>query len=66
MVAVTRALRDAPAAPETAALLRAQGVGYVYDSGSPGGPPFDALAASPAYRTVYERDGVRVLAVQPE
>lgn len=66
MVAVARALRDAPAAPTTAALLRAQGIGYVYDSGRPGGPPLDALAVSPAYRTVYERDGVRVLAVQPE
>ena len=33
MIAVARALRDAPAAPETARLLRALGVGYVYDSG---------------------------------
>jgi hypothetical protein len=66
MVAVARALRDAPAAPETARLLRALGIGYVYDSGRPAAPALDGILASPAYRLVYDRDGVRVLAVLPE
>ena len=66
MVAVARALRDAPAAPETARLLRSLGVGYLYDSGRPTAPALDGVAASPAYRLVYARDGVRVFAVQPE
>ncbi|HZR98660.1 MAG TPA: DUF6541 family protein [Chloroflexota bacterium] len=66
MVAVARALGEAPAAPETARLLRSLGVGYLYDSGRAAVPALDGLLASPAFRLVYERDGVRVLAVQPE
>ena len=63
MIAVARVLRDAPAAPDTAALLRALGVGYVYHGGRVGVPDVAALAANPALRSVYERDGVRVFAV---
>jgi hypothetical protein len=63
MVAVARALREAPAAPETATLLRALGVGYVYHSGRVPVPEVAALAANPGLPLVYERDGVRVFAV---
>jgi hypothetical protein len=63
MVAVARALRDAPGAPETVQLLQAAGVQYVYHSGHPGTPPLDGVLASGRYPVVYERDGVRVLAV---
>jgi hypothetical protein len=65
MVAVARALRDAPAAPETAGLLRAHGVGYVYHGGRVAVPAVEALAANPGLRAVYERGGVRVFAVAP-
>ncbi len=64
MVAVARALRDAPADPATAAVLRAAGVGYVYHSGRPGGVDAAALARNPALRLVYARDGVHVYAVE--
>jgi hypothetical protein len=63
MVAIARALRDAPAAPETATLLRTLGVGYVYHSGRVAVPDVAALATNPGLRPVYERDGVRVFAV---
>jgi hypothetical protein len=66
MVGVARALRDAPSAPETAALLRARGVGYVYHSGRTGVPSLPGLLANPALREVYARDGVHVLSVAPE
>ncbi|HZS03142.1 MAG TPA: DUF6541 family protein [Chloroflexota bacterium] len=63
MVAVTRALRDAPADPATAALLRSQGVGYVYHSGRSPVPALEGLAANPALRLVYDQGGVRIWAV---
>jgi hypothetical protein len=63
MVRVARALRDAPAAPETVELLRAAGVAYLYHSGRPGTPPLDGILSSGLYPSLYERDGVRVLAV---
>src|SRR5579875_288412 len=66
MVAVARALRDAPGAAETAALLRALGIGYVYHSGRPPAPPIEPALASPYYQVVYDRAGVRILAVRPE
>lgn len=64
MVAVARALRDAPAAPETAALLRAQGVTHLYHGGRPGTPPVEPLLANSAFELVYARDSVWVLAVR--
>jgi hypothetical protein len=66
MVAVARALRDAPGAAETARLLRALGIEYIYHSGRPPAPSIAPALASPAYAVVYDRDGVRVLAVRPE
>jgi hypothetical protein len=65
MVAVARALRDAPTSPETAALLRALGVSYVYHGGRVAVPDVAALAANPALRPVYESDGVHVFVVTP-
>jgi hypothetical protein len=66
MVAITRALHEAPAAPQTAALLRALGVGYVYHSGRSPVPSAAGLATNPALRLDYTEDGVRLWAVAPE
>jgi hypothetical protein len=66
MVAVAEALRDAPAALQTAVLLRSIGVGYVYHSGRSPVPSLTALAGNPALRLVYDQDGVRIWTVAPE
>jgi len=66
MVAIARALRDAPADPRTAALLRSNGVGYVYHSGRAPLPSADALGRNPALRPVYDQGGVRIWAVTAE
>ena len=65
MVAVARALRDAPGSAATARLLRALGVTYVYHSGRPPAPSIEPALTSPHYQVVYDRDGVRILAVRP-
>jgi hypothetical protein len=66
MVAVAQALRDAPAAALTAALLRSLHVGYVYHSGRSPVPSAEGLASNPGFRVVYDADGVRIWAVAPE
>jgi hypothetical protein len=64
-ISVARALRDAPAAPETAALLRSLGVNYVYHGGHVATPSLAGLAANPALRLVYQGEGPHVFLVAP-
>jgi hypothetical protein len=66
MVAATRALLDAPAAPQTVAVLRALGVGYVYHSGRSPVPSGAGLAENQALRLEYAEGGVRIWQVAPE
>jgi hypothetical protein len=65
MVAIAQALRTAPAAPETAALLWQLGVSYVYHSGRSPIPAVDGLASNPALTLMYAADSVRIWAVAP-
>ncbi len=68
----TRPVRVDPTGPEAVELLRAQGVTHVYIGAHPFPTPdagdsldLEALRASPAFRSVYARDGVEIFELTP-
>ena len=66
MEAIARSSAQDPTSPETLALLRAVGVTHVYLGVRRGPIPEYRLAASPAFRRVYQERGVSIYELVPE